>query len=541
MAVALTKNVLVRRVAAAGNNQFWYEDPNVAAGTLVAISVTTSAASGLDTTDQLECFEAYQKAMVVNGSIFKVADFANTKLQLSAALTNPPAQGDTLTQATASAVMVVDFVNSAKTAIYGYVTTGVLNFSTTGDIVSNEANASVTPSVFTPQSVVSTKPHFYDWTTYPDTINPDGSTRSYGVMPNKGYLGKLYRGRAVLSGNPEAPFQWYMTRQSHLFDFAYGANDSQSAVAGTNSDAGEVGDYVRALIPYKDDYLIFGCASSMWVMRGDPTAGGSLDEISLTTGIFGSRAYAWDDKDNLYFFGTGGFYVIPSGLGPPVNLSAEVLPSIVSDLGIQESTQRVSLAYDRINLGIKIAVTTLADGTNLNYWYDIRTGGFFPETYPEETAVYSIIYYASDTVAHRALLVGGKDGYIRNELTTAKDDDIGATDEAIASYVTLGPIKLGPNEDVEGKIMSMTFTTATGTDSLAYSVYVGDSAEQVLDQEAAASTPHLTGTVPTPNRISKIRIKCRGIYALVKIENITASETWAIENISIQFEAAGSR
>jgi hypothetical protein len=279
----------------------------------------------------------------------------------------------------------------------------------------------------------------------------------------------------------------------------------------------------------------------MWVMRGDPAAGGSLDEISLTTGIFGPRAYTWDDKDNLYFFGTGGFYIIPAGFGPPVNLSAEVLPNLISDLSISESTQRISLAYDRINLGIKISVTTVADGTNNNYWFDIRTNGFFPEIYPEETAVYSTIYYGSDTVAHRALLVGGKDGYIRQHVNTAKDDDIGATDEAISSNVSIGPIKLGPNEDTEGKILSLTFTTATGTDSLTYSVFVGDSAEQVLDQESAASTPLLTDTVLTPNRIAKIRVKCRGIYALIKIENTTLAETWGIENISIQFEAAGSR
>ena len=61
-----------------------------------------------------------------------------------------------------------------------------------------------------------------------------------------------------------------MSRQANIFDWLYSQADAQTPVAGSNADAGELGDTVKALIPYKDDYLIFGCSQTMWLLRGDP-------------------------------------------------------------------------------------------------------------------------------------------------------------------------------------------------------------------------------------------------------------------------------
>jgi len=93
MAVSLTEYANVRRLVAAANNELWYEG-NVATGEMTELA----AANGdMDTTDQLNMFEAYQKALVVNGANLKVADFGNIKLT-SSALGTAHAHGDLLTQ-----------------------------------------------------------------------------------------------------------------------------------------------------------------------------------------------------------------------------------------------------------------------------------------------------------------------------------------------------------------------------------------------------------------------------------------------------------
>jgi len=529
----------------------------MAAGTLVELDTSSGA---IDTSDQLNMFEAYQKVFIVNGANLKVADFINTKITCTALTDNRcPAKGDILTQDQGSskyAYMVVDFVNTARTNIYGYAyyAGGATAFLTTSDISSNDAKGDMHPNPIPHANIsaITAKPHWYDWTVYPD-VTVDSVVTSYGTMPNKAYLGCLYRGRCVISGNPEAPFQWYMPRQANPFDFAYVANDAQSPVKGGSSDAGELGDIVRALIPYKDDYLIFGCATSMWYLAGDPAEGGSINELDLTVGIFGANSWCFDGTGTLYFWGTNGIYstTIP---GTPRCVSQFSLPGLVGDEKADPSTHRITMAYDRSRSGLLISITLLADGTNSNYFYDLRTideggvAGFFPESYPEECGPYSLFYYAANSTTYRDLLVGCKDGYIRKFSDSAKDDDIGATDEAISSHVVFGPIPTGSNPFKKGKLTKLECVTAGGrssgsqsdTDAASYKVFADDSAEGVLEK-VYADTPSIAGALRVPGRQrgGSIRKKVQAAFLGIKLFNSTKTKTWGFEQLLINLKDSG--
>ena len=524
-----------KQLVAIANNEVWHES---SAGTMEVISEAANSLSGLDVTAGLAAAEAFQKVFIANASALKVVEFANTRITVSLdglATSLVPSFGGLLTNSVGETMVVdgIQKINSTTvSAIYGFVTTST-GLAVSDTLTYNGLSIAVISTVVGPSL-----PLYHDYTVFP---NVSTTPKEFGSLPGKATLIALYRGRIVLAGNPAYPFQWYMARQNNPYDFAYFANDPQAPVAGGNADAGELGDVITALIPYKDDYLVFGCANTIWVMRGDPAAGGSLDEVSLTTGIFGPLSHCWDDKDNLYFFGTGGIYRIPPGFGPPENLTMALLPNIITDLGVNPSTHRIVMAYDRRRVGVLIAITTLATGANVNYWFDLKTQGFFPETYPAESAVYAAMYYEAGDDDYRRLLVGGTDGYIRYFLDSAKDDDRGITDKTIGSYATLGPIMLSQDPDKEGKIISLTVVTGTNTDGLSYDVHVADSAEETIDQVVAGSTPFLTGTVQVDNRVARIRIKCRGIYALVKLYNSTASQTWAIEKIVAQVTEGGQR
>lgn len=524
---------VTKKLVAIANDELWWE---TSAGTMAEVS---DATGHLNTNKVLDAFEGFGKLFIVNDTNLKVFDFTNIKAVTTDVGANPPDKGNILTGGTSSAKMIVDYITSLTSAmsIYGNKITTV-SFSS-GETVTGTDDDNNAISFTLSESQV-TAPHWYDWTSY-------GNDSSYGSLPDQAGIGCLYRGRAVLAGDKDYPHQWYMARQSNPWDFDYTTNDAQSPVAGNNADLGEVGDIITALIPRKDDFLIIGCTQSMWVIRGDPAAGGSLDELSLSTGIFGKKAWCWDSEDNLYFWGKGGIYVISigsTGASSPELITKYNLPKIVSDESINPSVHRITMEYDNIRHGILITITKISDGSNSNFWLDLRITdsegnkvySLFPEEYPTQAAVESLHFYNADDPDYRKLLIGGYDGYIRYFNNGSKVDDAGSTNGIISAYVTLGPYAMNPNSGKLGKLMETTVFPAgakTGgtfgdSDSIDLKFYKGVTAESVLS-DAIAGTAFLSVTAaPEKTKITK---KIRGNYLAIKCATIASEETWSFEKI----------
>jgi hypothetical protein len=480
-------------------------------------------------------FEGYQKVFVVNGANLKVADFINCELT-HGALTTAHAKGDVLTQATSNAQMVVDFTNTAKTKTYGYVTTGT--FNTANEVAGTGSGTAFTPTATDTGAPGGNAPHWYDWTVY-----PGGSS---GSMPDKAYLGCLYRGRCVLSGNPNYPYQWYMSRVADPWDFAYTANDALSPVSGGNADAGEIGDIVKALYPYRDEYLIFGCANSMWVLRGDAAEGGVLEELDLTVGMFGANSGCFDSDGNFYFTSGQGIHKLPYSLGPIQSLSGPVLPNLIDDEDLDPSIHRVCMEYDAIRQGLLITITTLTSGSNSCYFYDLRTEGLFPESYNATLGPYSLFYYNAVDDEYRGLLVGCADGYVRKFDEAAKNDQGAVSNYTITSSATL-PLLSSENDDTEVKLTSLTVTTAGGgssgsfsdTDGVTVETYVADDNETLIEDIEDGATPLHSTALSGTGRQNRIRNRAKGHSVGVRLKNSTASETWAVERVSAKVRNAG--
>ena len=508
--------------------------------------VLTDSAGDVDTSDQLTMTSAFQKVFIANGANLKVGDFINTKLtttDIKPAGKVYPTSGTVLTGDSSGAKMIVDFctISDAAGYVYGYRTT------TETFIDTEKAEGTVaTPTglagdvSFTLTADETANPHWYDWTIY------SADSTYFGAMPEKAYLVCTYRGRLVLAGNPEYPNQWYMSRIANPFDFLYGAGDPMSAVAGNNADAGQCPDIVRALISFHDDYLVFGCASTIWILRGDAVAGGSLDNLSDTTGMYGANSWCFDDNRNLYFWGTGGVYKIESDFSNITNLTETLLPDVINDEAADPTTHRITMGYDKKRHGLNIAITVLTTGVNSDYFFSFKTNGFFPETYPEECGPYSMLYYDANDPDYADLLIGCKDGYIRKFVDTAKDDDIGDTNEAITSYVTYPITPLG-EEDEEGKLAEMVFDLSGGaadgkfsdTDEVTYSLFKGDDAETVLEDIIDVADAFKSGTLSGTGRKNKIRPRMRGAYMGLKLANSTASETWSVNKVKFSTRKAG--
>lgn len=532
-----------KQLVAASLSEMWYGT------TAEAMTQLVASVGGIDgEAYPLMTFELYGKVFVVNGPNLKVMDFTNSKIVTADVVPGgagiaPPDFGTVLTGGTSGAKMVVDYITALDGActIYGKRTTTAT--FTAGEVVTgtDDDDNGISFTMTGVAEVAPSPPHWYDWTVF-------GKSATFGVMPTYAGIGCNYRGRADVSGDQGYPHQWYEAKQGNPWNWLYGKNDAQSAVRGGNADAGEIGGTVIASIPYKDDFLIRACADSLWYMSGDAADGGSINELDLTTGILGSRAYCWDKVESLYMLTTRGITRIPSGFGQPEFITEDNYPDFIDDLAYDPALHRIIMGYHRTKNIIKISKVTLATGINECWVYDLMTEGLFPETYPEECGCFCMFWYEAKDPDYKTLLHGCNDGFIRYEDKSAIDDNIGATTEAVSSYLTLGPIKLGA-ENKEGVITSlagvMTGDEGTGatadSDDVAYKIFTDRSADGVIKKLKANTSPRVSGTISSPGRPhgSMKKQKVKGVYAGIRLENTVAGETWGLESILLNAKQKG--
>ena len=180
MAISIDQQETNQHLVASGNDTVYAE--GAVAGTMAEVTGVT-----VDTSDQVNMFSGLQKAFVVNGANLGIVDFSNTKITLNSALTRVPTRGTILTGADSGATMSVDFINAAKTIIYGYTLSGTFAVNAELEVITGGGLLPATRWA-TAVAEASTAPHGYDWTTYPDAYNTDTeATESYGSLPEKAY------------------------------------------------------------------------------------------------------------------------------------------------------------------------------------------------------------------------------------------------------------------------------------------------------------------------------------------------------------------
>jgi len=347
-------------------------------------------------------------------------------------------------------------------------------------------------------------------------------------------LAASWRNRVVLARSVDDPQNYYMSRQDDPWDFDYGQDDAQSAVAGSFSDAGRIGDPIQALCPVSDDVMIIGCTGSIWRLRGDPAQGGWAEKVADDIGIVGQNAWTLDPSGRLYFLSDEGLCRM-TARGKPENLSRGRIAELSGCRAIQPGStaaageQYLSVAYDAQRHGILVFAAPFSASSAVHYFYDLRLDALFPETYPVATGPTCAVFYSARGAAARRLLLGGRQGYLCAFDDAANDDtDIVAgqpADVAVASHVWTRPQRLATQADRDAILVSLRGALAAGSDDVAYSVHAAETAEAVLD--AAAS---VTGTWSAGwNRPDRTRTR-GGVHA-IKLANTALGVGWAVESI----------
>lgn len=334
----------------------------------------------------------------------------------------------------------------------------------------------------------------------------------------------LYRGRIVLSGLLEDPQNWFMSASGDPLDWDYSPTSPSpiQAVAGNNSEVGTLGEVVTCLAPFQDDVMIMGGTNSIWIMRGDPAAGGAIDNVSRQIGIVGPDAYTWDTAGNLYFFGQNGMYRMAQNSGTPELISKGRLDNTFSN--IDTKNNRVWMVYDAVWQGIHIFVIPESEPTTAptHYFWDERNDAFWFDTYPAAVGPTCVHLFQSDDPDQRGLLMGGFDGYVRQFQDDALDDD----GTAIDSFVRFPPINPGMNV-ASARLDDLAIVLDKDSQPVTLKVFTGDSVEDAEDN-ADAGTARLSRTLKA-GRNPFLRNRISQNAMLVQLSQNALASTWAYE------------
>jgi hypothetical protein len=349
-------------------------------------------------------------------------------------------------------------------------------------------------------------------------------TATAGQVPVGCPLVCTYRDRLVLAGAPVAPHVWYMSRAGDPTDYDYAASeeDGGRAVAGTNIDSGHIGDPITALCPHSDDYLIIGSPSSLWIIRGDPAYGGSIDCLSRNIGIISAGAWCHGPDSSMLFLSREGlFSLAPGGSGYPQPVSRDLLPQELLD--IDPATYDVRMAYDLRDRGVHIWCTSSDSKSQYHWWLDWPTKSFWPMTVPASQEPTAIYYYSSQNRFEGGVLLGGRDGFIRSFGNWNSRDD----GTVMSSYVMYGPIKTGGNDFNDGMVSELIGLMPNKGGSVTWSVLSADDVATAI-----SSTAFATGTWVAGGLCGKARPRARGQSFILKLANESAIP-WSIERVTI--------
>lgn len=375
---------------------------------------------------------------------------------------------------------------------------------------------------------VARKPKIFD----PKAGTVEAHQASSGIVPAGCRLVALYRDRIVYAGSDLLPHVWYMSRQGDPDDWDYSQEDSAAAVFAQNSTAGQLADPITALIPHGDECLIFGSYNSLWIMRGDPGYGGTLDALSRKIGIVGPKAWTRTPDDMCVFLSADGLYVMAAGCaGFPTSLSRERLPDEL--LSLDSERDITSLEFDTLSRGIHLFVTRVDGSEGSHWWFDWEHKSFWRVGIHKDHDPFSIHErtYWDDAPT---VVLGCRDGGLR-----AFDRDLVVDDgnREIDSYCLLGPFHLDREGFTEGMLSELQGSIARDSGPVTWEVLTGNSAEECYYEDA-----HSTGEWSRAGLNNTARPRSRGVSCLVKVGAKAGSlQRWALERVTAVIRSAGKR
>ena len=351
----------------------------------------------------------------------------------------------------------------------------------------------------------------------------------YGVPPLGCTLCCTYRGRLVLAGPGSI---WYMSRvlQPTDWDYGYDPNDASRAVGGTATSTGGIPEPIVALMPHSDDYLIFGCERSLWVLTGDAAYGGTITALSRDIGVIGPTAWCNLPDSTILFLSRDGLYQIPAGANAyPIPISRPTLPDEL--LNVDSTNNIISMSYDVVARGVHLSITPTSGAAGTHYFIDVTIQSFWPVVYGSTTCQpTAMVRYAANQTQAAQVVLGGYDGYVRQYATSATNDD----GSPFTSIVAYGPYRFG-GAGYDGQIVHMQADLSNESGVVTWSLYQAMDPENCLEN-AIAGSPYWTGTWDAGYN-SRTYPNAKGAVFTIMLSGVAP---WTVEGMRLMTKRKGA-
>lgn len=360
------------------------------------------------------------------------------------------------------------------------------------------------------------------------------ATSGRGTVPVGCTAIARHMGSIYLAGDPVEPNEWYKSRNGDPYDWYFEDTDEGAATKGSNGEAYVIRDAVVGMIPYADRYMLFGCRSSFWRLSGDVTAGGSISAIDYTAGMASSTAWCHGENAGQVFVLSPDQGLLATQIDCPtcelVRLSRDSIPRELINI---PADVEISMVYDVRNRGVIITLTPMVASEGVmpvptHWFFDTVTRGYFPMQFADKGHnPVSLLWYPGAGAEDRYVLAAGFNGDVLRFTWTAEND----CGNAIAAYVTLGPMMLGQAGIGGGSVADIWANLTADSADVTWSLYVGKRAEDAVRNSVATTGTFRAGVI----RHAQPR-RSGGAWAL-KLSG--SGLRWCFESIGAQIEPLG--
>lgn len=371
-----------------------------------------------------------------------------------------------------------------------------------------------------------------------------------GTAPTKCGIVVAHADRLWFMGDTDHIHQIYASAVGDLFNWEYSDPTEGGAFTNTGDEGGIVGEPVIAAISHDDNWLLIGSTDSIYGINGNPKGGG-IHEVNDSVGPLTQRAWCKGEGptggNDTYLMTRAGFGVIREGSLQFENLSDAhnirdlkgLNPGTPSSVGAV-SGDEVVIGYDGRWKIIHIFVNP-SSGSDYGYAYDVQRNAFWPQDFATGISLIPTMPKLQTSRRSTALPINASGSVYQFDSAEAQ----GGANEDFTSYVLI-PVPLAfPGE--EGIFHTIAAALAKDSDNVAWSVYVGDSAEQAY-QKAAADTSNTASDFDGSSwSYSSSRYwnytqhpRRRGNFAFLKLRDVSG-ERWLVEEIVAEVVGAGRR
>lgn len=370
----------------------------------------------------------------------------------------------------------------------------------------------------------ATSPYFYNATNNNNGAHGNPALDPLGNVPQSCNVVANVGNRLVFAGDPTAQRAYYMSRVGNPNDYQYADTDEGRAVSGSLAVGGANNDAIKAIIPWYADYSLWCCESSMSLLIGDnPNTGAYFYSVSARLGCLDAMSWCRGPQQTLFVMTRDGLAMCDPGSprAEPKLVSVEKIPREL--LAIDSTAYDVSLIWDSRAQGVHIFITKRSATSGLDHWYwSQRGGGFWRMQYPTNCEPFSVCAYPSVTSTGTNILLGCRDGRLRNFSLTTKTDD----GTSFSSHVYLGPFRPSGNNMQDGKILELVGVLSQDSGTVDYDILGAATPEQAYTASSLWNNSLSAGRSYT----HRPRVRCGDAY--IKVSG-PALDDWSLERISI--------